>query len=85
MITDITYKKSWTSNRIINLGFKLIANEKEWYHFRGHGFDVTINLNTKQVKGNHFNFHSYKNSYKGHFSAIINNEQHFLMLLKTIV
>lgn len=74
----------WTIAQIEELGFKLIANDKLWCHFRGHGFDVTINLDTKVVKGNHFNFHSLGANYGGHFRAVINTKEEFLLLMKLI-
>jgi len=75
----------WTINKITALGFTLISNKKLWCHFRGHGFDVYVNLDTKVVNGNYFNFHAYKNSYKGNFRAVINTETEFKTLLKLIV
>jgi|688.fasta_scaffold691540_2 hypothetical protein len=78
-------KGYWTIPKIENLGFKLISNNKLWCHFRGHGFDVFINLDTKYVKGNNFNFHSYKNAYNGNFKAKLENEEEFNNLLKYIV
>jgi hypothetical protein len=74
----------WTIERVEKLGFKLIASEKMWCHFRGHGFDVHINLNTKECQANLFNFKSYKNSFKGNFRAQINTEQEFNELLRMI-
>ncbi len=74
----------WTISKIESLGFKLITNDKLWCHFRGLGFDVFINLDTKVVKGNHFNFRSYKNAYRGNFSACINTEEEFNLLMKLI-
>lgn len=75
----------WTIETIQDLGFKLIINDKLWCHFRGHGFDVHINLDTRIVKGNVFNFHSYKSSYKGCFRAEINTKEEFELLLKLII
>jgi len=75
----------WTIKQIEDLGFKLISNEKKWCHFRGHGFDVSINLDTKVVKGNHFNFHSLGHCFRGHFSARISTEEEFKTLLRLIV
>jgi len=75
----------WTIEQIKDLDFELINNHNLWCHFRGHGFDVFVNLNTKEVKGNYFNFHAYKNSFKGHFRAILNNQEEFQTLLKLIV
>lgn len=75
----------WTIEKIENLGFKLINNHKLWCHFRGHDFDMHINLDTKVTKGNYFNFHGYKNSNKGYFRAIMDTEEEFKLLLKLIV
>jgi hypothetical protein len=75
----------WTIETIQDLEFTLITNEKLWCHFRGHGFDVFINLDTKSVEGNHFNFRSYKSSHKGHFSAKIDTPEEFKLLLRLIV
>lgn len=59
---------SWTVEEIESVGLKLIVNDKSWCHFRGHGFDVFINLNVPPPsRGNLFNFHAYKDSYKGNF------------------
>ena len=74
----------WSINLIEEAGFKLITNHKLWCHFRGHGFDVTINLDTRVVKGNHFNFHSYKSNFKGNFSATLNTKEELLFLLRII-
>jgi len=74
----------WTIDQIKNLGFTLISNDKLWCHFRGHGFDVFINLDTKQVTGNWFNFRAYKNSFKGHFKAVLSTEEEFKTLLRVI-
>lgn len=71
----------WTIEQIEELGFKLVQNEKLWCRFKGHGYEVSINLDTKQVTGNHFNFHSQKGLWKGHFSACINTPEEFKMLL----
>lgn len=75
----------WTIEQIEGLGFKLRSKQDLWCQFRGHGFDVSINLNTKQVKGNHFNFHSLADTFKGHFSAEIDTEEDFKTLLRLIV
>lgn len=75
----------WTIEKIEALGFKLIQNEKLWCHFRGHGFDVLINLNTKVVRGNYFNFKSYSGFLKGNFKAVIDTEEEFKTLLRLIV
>ncbi len=85
-MVDEYYKIPWTIDRIERLGFKLIVNEKGWCHFRGKGFDVHINLDTTRygIKGNWFNFHSYKSNFKGNFRAVINNEQEFILLLNMI-
>ena len=74
----------WSIEKIEKHGFKLINKEKLWCHFRGNGFDVFINLNTKQVKGNYFNFHSYKSNFKGNFRAILNNDDEMEFLLRVI-
>jgi hypothetical protein len=63
---------SWTVEE--SVGFKLIVQEKSWCHFRGHGFDVYINLNPPPPsRGNLFNFKSYKDSLKGHFRIYLYN------------
>lgn len=74
----------WTINKIKELDFVLISNHKLWCHFRGHGFDVFINLDTKIGNGNYFNFHSYKSNFKGNFKAVLNNKIEFELLLKFI-
>ena len=74
----------WSIEKIEKHGFKLINNEKLWCHFRGNGFDVFINLDTKQAKGNYFNFHSYKSNFKGNFRAILNNDDEMEFLLRVI-
>ena len=74
----------WSIEQIEKHGFKLISDEKLWCHFMGNGFDVFINLNTKQVKGNCFNFHSYKSNFKGNFRAILNNDDEMEFLLRVI-
>lgn len=75
----------WSIEKIEKFGFKLISNEKLWCHFRGNGFDVFINLDTREVDGNIFNFKSFKNSYKGHFRAKIESADEMEVLLKIIV
>lgn len=75
----------WTEDKIKDLGFKLINNNKLWYHFRGHGFDVMVNLNLKECEGNLFNFKSLKSNFKGNFKARLKNEEEFKNLLKYIV
>ena len=55
----------WNIEKIKSVGFKLVSENKGWCHFRGHGFDVFINLSI--TPGDLFNFHSYKNSFKGNF------------------
>lgn len=74
----------WTIDQIRKHGFELVSNHKLWCHFRGNGFDVFINLNTKEVKGNYFNFHSYKSNFKGHFKAELNNDEEMEFLLRVI-
>tara|TARA_R110002096_G_scaffold382312_1_gene576210 strand:+ start:7570 stop:7800 length:231 start_codon:yes stop_codon:yes gene_type:complete len=74
----------WTIEKIEDVGFKLITNEKKWCHFRGFGFDVFINLDTKVVKGNYFNFKSYKSNFRGNFKAVLNTKEEFEFLLKVI-
>ncbi len=74
----------WTIEQIESLGFKLINNNKLWCHFRGHNFDVFINLDTRVVKGNYFNFHSLSYKFKGNFKAEINTIEEFNLLLKLI-
>lgn len=74
----------WTIQQIEDVGFELITNDKQWCHFRGFGFDVFINLDTKVVKGNLFNFKSYKSNFKGHFRARLNNKEKLMCLLKVI-
>jgi len=59
----------WTIGQIEKHGFILIKNEKLWCHFRGNGFDVFINLDTRVVKGNWFNFHALSGTFRGHFRA----------------
>lgn len=75
----------WTIEKLQNLGLELIDNHKLWCHFRGFKFDIFINLDTTQVVGNVFNFHSYKNSYRGHFRAELDTPEEFLTLMKFIV
>jgi len=74
----------WSIEQIEKQGFKLIKNEKLWCHFRGNGFDVFINLDTKQVAGNWFNFHSYKSNFKGNFKAVLLNDDDMKTLLRLI-
>ena len=74
----------WTIDKIEKHGFKLITNEKLWCHFRGNGFDVFINLDTKQVTGNWFNFHSHKSNFKGNFKAVLCNDEEMQFLLRVI-
>lgn len=74
----------WTIESLKELGLELISNDKLWCHFRGFGFDISINLDTRYVKGNHFNFHAYKNSLKGHFKAELNTPEDFKQLMKFI-
>ncbi len=74
----------WTIERVESLGFKLIVNDKMRCHFRGHNFDVTVNLDMRVVNGNHFNFKSYKNNFLGNFSAVINTEKDFEKLLALV-
>ena len=74
----------WTIEQIESHGFKLISNKKLWCHFRGHGFDVFINLDTNQVTGNWFNFHSYKSNFKGNFKAVLENDDEMAFLLRVI-
>jgi len=74
----------WTIEQIEKHNFKLITNEKLWCHFRGNGFDVFINLDTQQVNGNWFNFHSYKSNYKGNFKAVLSNDEEMITLLRVI-
>ena len=76
--------KKWLISDIEELGFELITNDKLWCHFRGHLFDVFINLDTNQVEGNIFNFRSYKNSFKGNFRAELTNTEDFKTLLKIL-
>lgn len=85
MVIDIRKDSIWTIKQIEELGFKLIQNDKQWCRFRGHGFDVLINLDTTKTKGNQFNFHSLGNNLKGYFSARINNKAHFMILLDMII
>lgn len=75
----------WSIEKIEKFGFKLISNEKLWCHFRGHGFDVFINLDTREVEGNVFNFKSFKNSNKGHFRAKLEYEIEMQVLLKIML
>ena len=75
----------WTVEQIEDCGFKLISNHKLWCRFKGHGFEVSINLDTNQVTGNHFNFHSLPNKFKGHFKAELNNKEELLTLLSYII
>lgn len=77
-------KYMWTIDQIKKHGFEVIDNNKLWCHFRGHGFDVFINLDTKQVKGNLFNFHSYKSNFKGNFRAALSNDEEMKFLLRVI-
>lgn len=72
----------WTIEKIEKLGFKLMQNDKLWCRFRGHGFDVLINLDTTKVKGNHFNFKAI--NLGGHFSAVIDTEAEFRTIIKCI-
>ena len=74
----------WTIDKLEKLGLELISNDKLWCHFRGYGFDIFINLDTTIVKGNLFNFHSYKSAYKGNFRAAINTPEEFLLLMNMI-
>lgn len=74
----------WTIEEIEDCGFKLVTNHKLWCHFKGHGFDVYINLDTTKVKGNYFNFHSLPNTFRGHFKATLNNKEELLTLLSYI-
>lgn len=74
----------WTIEKIEDVGFKLISDERKRCHFRGFGFDVFINLDTKVVKGNLFNFKSYKSNFKGNFKAILNSKEELDFLLKVI-
>ena len=74
----------WTIEKIEKHGFKLIANDKQWCHFRGHGFEVHINLDTRVTAGNYFNFKSDKSSYKGHFKAVLINDEEMEFLLSVI-
>lgn len=75
----------WTiENLIQNLDLKLVTNHKLWCHFTGYGFDIFINLDTRFVKGNYFNFHSYKSNFKGNFKAEINSIEEFKTLMKLI-
>jgi len=74
----------WNVKKIEDLNFVLISSHNQWCHFRGHGFDVHVNLNTKNGSGNYFNFHSYKSNFKGNFKAIIETEEEFKSLLKMI-
>ena len=74
----------WTIAQIEKHGFKLISNDKLWCHFRGHSFDVFINLDTKVVKGNRFNFKSIGGVFKGHFKAELDNDSDMEFLLRVI-
>ena len=74
----------WSIEQIEKHEFKLITNEKLWCHFRGNGFDVFINLDTRQAAGNYFNFHSYKSNYKGNFKAVLTNDVEMQPLLRLI-
>jgi len=74
----------WSIEQIEKHGFKLITNEKLWCHFRGNGFDLFINLDTKQVTGNWFNFHSLASKFKGHFRAVLRNDEEMEFLLRVI-
>lgn len=62
----------WTIEEIESVGFKLITNDKNWCCFRGHGFEVYINLlPPPPQRGNLFNFKSYKDSFKGNFKVYL--------------
>lgn len=73
----------WTIEEIESCGFKLIINEKLCCHFRGHGFDVFINLE-ERVTGDLFIFKSYKQNLKGNFKAKLSNVAEMELLLKVI-
>ena len=74
----------WTIDKIKKHGFQLINNKDLWCHFRGHGFDVYINLDTRITLGNYFNFHSYKSSFKGNFKAVLSSDEEMQFLLRII-
>ena len=75
----------WTIEIIKKEGFELLNQSKLWCHFRGHGYDVYINLDTNVVEGNLFNFHSYKGFNKGTFRARLEDVEALRFLLKVIV
>ena len=75
----------WTVDKIKSLGLELVQQDKLWCHFRGLGFDIHINLDVDQCKGTLFNFKSYKNSMRGNFKAVLNNEEEFIQLMTFIV
>jgi hypothetical protein len=74
----------WTIDAIEKHGFRLISNNKLWFHFRGNGFDVFINLDNRFGKGNCFNFHSHKSNFKGNFKAELCNDEEMSFLLRVI-
>lgn len=60
----------WTIKMIEECGFTLLQNEKLWCRFEYLGWELMINLDTKVVNGNHFNFKAITaHGVRGHFSA----------------
>lgn len=63
---------NWTIGKIESTGLELVGREKDWCTFRGHGFEVSINLNPSPPStGNLFNFKSDKKSFKGNFKIYL--------------
>ena len=75
----------WTIEMIEQCGFTLLQNDKLWCRFRRGGWEVMINLDTKVVDGNHFNFHSIPSrGCRGHFKAKLYCKEE-LVFLTTIL
>lgn len=77
---------SWTIDRLLALGFKLVQNDKLWCRFEGYNYEFWINLDTKYVVGNYFNFSPKGNNYGGgSFKAIIETEEEFQVIINCIL
>ena len=67
------------------MGCYLKANHNLWCHFEYKDFEFSINLDTRQVTGTHFDFKSKPNKFEGHFRANLNTEEEFATLMQFIL
>lgn len=68
------------------LGYDLKSNEKQWCHFVGKDFEITVNFSIIFIDYYyHFNFKSVKNKFNGSFSAYLRNAEDYKTLMNLIV